>query len=245
MVKHPAPGRVKTRLAAAVGPRTAADLSRAFVRDLAARLATLPYAVTWAYWPRGASFRALLGRRPARWRCRLQRGRDLGERMAHAIRDELARGRGPVVVLGADAPHVSTAALAEAAARLTAGADLVLGPAIDGGYYLIGVKAWRQSLFRDIRWGSDGVFAATQRRARRLGLRTHLLPPTFDVDEGADLKRLAVLIARGAVDLPRTATILARLGSRLATLDRAAGAGGHSERVSDRRAVGGRSWKNG
>src|SRR5439155_774484 len=83
------------------------------------------------------------GRRPARWRCRLQRGRDLGERMAHAIRDELARGRGPVVVLGADAPHVSTAALAEAAARLTAGADLVLGPAIDGGYYLIGVKAWR------------------------------------------------------------------------------------------------------
>src|SRR5438552_1747885 len=120
-----------------------------------------------------------------------------------------------------------------------------LAAAVDGGYYLIGVKAWRQSLFRDIRWGSDGVFAATRRRARRLGLRTHLLPPTFDVDEGTDLKRLAVLLARGAVDLPRTATILARLGSRPATLDSAAGAGGHSKRVSDRRAVGGRSWKNG
>src|SRR2546430_14855497 len=95
MVKHPAPGRVKTRLAAAVGPRTAADLSRAFVRDLAARLATLPDALTWADWPRGAAFRAVLGRRPARRRCRPPRGRDLGERTAPAVPGPLARGGGP------------------------------------------------------------------------------------------------------------------------------------------------------
>src|SRR5438067_9025943 len=89
MAKHPMPGRVKTRLAAAIGAAAAAALSRAFIRDLATRLAALPYAVTWAYSPRGAPFRAVLGTLPAGWRCRLQRGQDLGERMANAIRDEL------------------------------------------------------------------------------------------------------------------------------------------------------------
>ena len=83
MAKHPAPGRAKTRLAAAIGAPAAVSLSRAFIRDLATRLAALPYAVTWAYWPRGVPFRALLGGLPAGWRCRLQRGRDLGERMTN------------------------------------------------------------------------------------------------------------------------------------------------------------------
>ena len=211
MAKHPAPGRVKTRLAAAIGAPAAVALSRAFIRDLAVRLAALPYAVTWAYWPRNVSFRALLGAQPAAWRCRLQRGRDLGERMANAIRDELARGSGPVLVIGADVPHVSAAALAEAAAALMSGSDLVLGPARDGGYYLIGVKAWRPALFSGVSWGSDVVFVTTRQRARLLGLRTHVLSPTFDVDERADLNRLRALVARGTLALPHTARVLARV----------------------------------
>jgi len=211
MAKHPAPGRAKTRLAAAIGAPAAVSLSRAFIRDLATRLAALPYAVTWAYWPRGVPFRALLGGLPAGWRCRLQRGRDLGERMTNAIRDELARGCGPVLVIGADVPHLSAAALAEAAAALTSGSDLVLGPAADGGYYLIGVTACRPALFSEMPWGSEAVFVTTRRRARRLGLRTHVLSPTFDIDEREDLDRLRALIARGALDLRHTARVLARL----------------------------------
>ena len=211
MAKHPAPGRAKTRLAAAIGAPAAVSLSRAFIRDLATRLAALPYAVTWAYWPRGVPFRALLGGLPAGWRCRLQRGRDLGERMTNAIRAELARGCGPVLVIGADVPHLSAAALAEAAAALTSGSDLVLGPAADGGYYLIGVTACRPALFSEMPWGSEAVFVTTRRRARRLGLRTHVLSPTFDVDEREDLDRLRALIARGALDLRHTARVLARL----------------------------------
>src|SRR5438128_12326394 len=105
MAKHPAPGRVKTRLAAAIGATAAAALSRAFIRDLATRLAALPYAVTWAYWPRGAPFRALLGGLPAGWRSRLPRGRDRRARTTNGIRDELACGRGPVLAIGAAAPH--------------------------------------------------------------------------------------------------------------------------------------------
>src|SRR5438093_1654313 len=211
MAKHPVPGRVKTRLAVAVGAAAAAALSRAFIRDLAARLAALPYAVTWAYWPRGSPFRALLGTLPAGWRCALQRGQDLGERMANAIRDELARGSSPVLVIGADVPHVRAAALAEAAAALTSGSDLVLGPAADGGYYLIGVKARRPALFSGMPWGTDTVFTATRQRARRLGIRTHVLAPIFDVDELEDLDRLRALVARGELDLRCTARLLTRV----------------------------------
>ncbi|TMB45096.1 MAG: glycosyltransferase [Deltaproteobacteria bacterium] len=211
MAKHPMPGRVKTRLAAAIGAAAAAALSRAFIRDLATRLAALPYAVTWAYSPRGAPFRAVLGTLPAGWRCRLQRGQDLGERMANAIRDELRRGAGPVLVIGADVPHVPAAALAEAAAALTSGCDLVLGPAADGGYYLIGVKARRPALFAGMPWGTDTVFTATRQRARRLGIRTHVLAPIFDVDELEDLDRLRALVARGELDLRCTARLLTRV----------------------------------
>src|SRR5205823_13822495 len=98
--KHPVPGRVKTRLAAALGADAACALYRAFVLDLAERLAALPYAVTWAYTPPDAPFAELL---PGA-RCRPQRGRDLGERLAAALADELAEGPGPVLAIGGDAP---------------------------------------------------------------------------------------------------------------------------------------------
>ena len=111
MAKHPVPGRVKTRLAAALGADTACALYRAFVLDLAERLGGLPYAVTWAYTPPDAPFAELL---PGA-RCRPQHGRDLGERLAAAIADELAEAPGAVLAIGADAPHVPAAALAEAA----------------------------------------------------------------------------------------------------------------------------------
>jgi uncharacterized protein len=204
MTKHPAPGRVKTRLAAALGPERAAALYEAFVLDLAERLAPLGWPVTWAYWPREAPFASIL---PGA-RCRAQEGRDLGERMSHAIAVELADGAGSVVVIGADAPHLDTSLLGEAAERLADDADLVLGPADDGGYYLIGLKAPAPALFAGIAWSTSGVLAATLARARVLGLQVHLLAPGFDVDEPADLERLRALLAVGAVRLPRTAGVL-------------------------------------
>src|SRR5262245_30673531 len=102
MAKHPAPGQVKTRLAAVLGEERACALYRAFVLDLAARLETLPYAVTWAYWPPAAPFPALL---PGR-RCQPQDGADLGERMAAAVAWAFVEGPSPVLVIGADMPHV-------------------------------------------------------------------------------------------------------------------------------------------
>jgi rSAM/selenodomain-associated transferase 1 len=204
MAKYPALGRVKTRLVTALGADGACALYRAFVLDLWDRLRGLPYPVTWAYWPPDAPFAELL---PGA-RCRPQAGGDLGERMAAGIASELSEGGGPVLVIGADVPHVPAASLAEAVAALAGGADVVLGPADDGGYYLIGVKAMVPALFRGIAWGTPEVLCATLARAQELGLATHRLPPDFDVDEPADVDRLRALIARGGLELPRTARLL-------------------------------------
>jgi len=210
MARHPVAGRVKTRLAAALGADAACALYRAFVLDLAERLGAMPYAVTWAYTPPDAPFPELL---PGAG-CRPQRGRDLGERLTGAIGEEFAAGPGPVIAIGADAPHIPAAALAEAAAALAHGADVVLGPAADGGYYLIGLGRPAPDLFAGIAWGTAGVLEATLARAGAAGLAPHLLPPSFDVDQPADLARLRALLARGEVSLPRTTGVMAGLDLR-------------------------------
>ena len=207
MAKYPEPGRVKTRLAAVLGDSRACGLYHAFILDLADRLARLPYEVIWAYDPAPAPFGSLL---PGA-RCIAQVGADLGARMAHAVAAAFAEESGPVMVLGADVPHVDAARLEEAAA-VTAG-RVVLGPADDGGYYLIGLARPAPELFVDVPWGGDGVLDATRAHAHHLGLETQLLPSTFDVDEAADLARLRALLDAGAVVLPRTAAVLASLCS--------------------------------
>jgi glycosyltransferase A (GT-A) superfamily protein (DUF2064 family) len=91
------------------------------------------------------------------------------------------------------------------------GADVVLGPSEDGGYYLVGMRRVVPELFRDVAWGSAAVYAETVRRCTALGLRRTDLLSAFDVDTGADLVRLAGLIRDGAVRLPRTEEALAAL----------------------------------
>jgi rSAM/selenodomain-associated transferase 1 len=204
MAKHPAAGRVKTRLAAALGPEVANALARAFIQDLAERLAQLPYPVTWTYWPPEADFSSLV---PGAC-CRPQRGEDLGARMADALAAAFAEGTEPVLVLGTDTPHVPGAVLAEAAAAL-ASSDLALGPAEDGGYYLIGLRRPAPPLFAGVEWGTPDVLGATLVRAREAGLRVHLLPADFDVDLPDDVARLWTLIERGEVQLTHTAAVLA------------------------------------
>ena len=211
LAKHPVAGAVKTRLARAVGPAAACALYRAFVRDLARRLARTGLVVWWAVTPAGAPLGRLVGSR----RVFGQRGRDLGARIHHALRRVRAEGSGAAIALGADAPHVPERELRRAVRALARGVDVVLGPARDGGYYLIGVRTPVRALFADIPWSTPRVLAATRRRCDALGLSRLELAPGFDVDEVADLVALRRVVRARPDELPHTRRALAAVSRRL------------------------------
>jgi len=121
---------------------------------------------------------------------RPQDGNDLGERLAEAFRREFQRAR-QVCAIGTDAPAVDRRVVERAFDELSAN-DLVLGPALDGGYYLIGATAYRPALFRDVPWSTERVMTATLARARALELRTATLEPLPDIDTVEDLERADV-----------------------------------------------------
>jgi rSAM/selenodomain-associated transferase 1 len=114
-----------------------------------------------------------------------QRGKDLGERMYTAIREGLASHRG-VILVGSDCPGVDAAYLRHAACALRE-APLVLGPATDGGYVLIGTRAIEAGIFRDIPWGTGEVYARTRAALQQTGTNWAELPPLTDIDRPDDL----------------------------------------------------------
>ena len=105
-----------------------------------------------------------------------QRGEDLGRRMEAAFGDAFARGAERVALIGTDVPRLSRALVIEALSALGS-RPVALGPATDGGYYLVALRERRPELFRGIEWGSGSVLAATLERCAALGLPVHLLPP--------------------------------------------------------------------
>jgi hypothetical protein len=209
MAKYPTAGQVKRRLAVTLGAASAAALYAAFVGDLDGRLRAAGMAATWACWPPGAPFSDLVGDAPLI----AQRGADLGARMAAAASEVLSRHGRPVVLLGADSPHLDLTVVAAAGAALSHGeAEVVIGPAADGGYYLLGVRRLVPELFRDVAWGTSTVLSETVARLEEARVPYRLLAPGFDVDTLDDVRRLAALVRAGSIILPRTAGVLARLG---------------------------------
>jgi uncharacterized protein len=206
----PMPGRVKTRLAAAIGAEGAARLYAAFLADLARALPDPRWALRWWVAPPADGFAAQLGVDPGA--CREQRGRDLGERMRCAFASARAEGFARCVLVGSDTPQLHAGVVAEAFGGLDE-ADVVLGPAEDGGYYLIGLRE-PHDVFRGVAWSTPTVLDRTLARVRSLALRLKLLATRFDVDEAADLDRLRTLLASpdGATAMPATAAVLATLG---------------------------------
>jgi len=195
MARYPVPGATKTRLAATMGTHTAARLSRAFVLDLEDRLRSLAVEVRWFYSPPERDFASLL-RRPAR--CAPQAGGDLGTRMRDVFERLFAEGYQRAVMIGSDAPHIDLAVVQRAYEEL-APDRVVLGPSLDGGYYLIGL-AGPHDVFTGIPWSTPTVLQRSRDRAQTLGLGVRLLPPTFDIDEAADLARLLQVLAKHGPD---------------------------------------------
>jgi rSAM/selenodomain-associated transferase 1 len=186
--KWPQPGQVKTRLAAATSPAWAAGVALAFLRDAVYRLCAIDAHKILAFDPAGAydSFHSLaighFGLRP-------QGDGDLGRRLDTFLREALADGAERVVVVGTDSPTLPSAFIAAAFDELGR-ADVVLGPATDGGYYLIGCARRVPPLFDGIAWSTSDVTAATVARVRQAGLRLALLPPWYDVDTLDDWRML-------------------------------------------------------
>lgn len=188
--KAPVPGRVKTRLAAVIGPEAAARWYTQSLRVVFRRTAHA--------WPEverilfydpptaAAAFDAIAHTPEHRTP---QRGTDLGARMAAALHYCFDCGKERPVLIGTDAPSMPVEYVEQAWTAL-ATCDVAIGPATDGGYYLIGTRDPQPRLFEDIPWSTSAVFSATLERAAALGLHVHRLPEWFDVDTAEDLAAL-------------------------------------------------------
>ncbi|MCA1668772.1 MAG: glycosyltransferase, partial [Thermomicrobia bacterium] len=130
---------------------------------------------------------------------------DVGMAMCHAIACALDDRATQVVLIGSDLPSLPPAYIAQAFARLDDGAEVVLGPAEDGGYYLIAAATPHPALFADIPWSTNAVFARTVERVAACGLTLATLPPWYDIDGMADLRRCMDDLAAHP-DHPATAT---------------------------------------
>jgi uncharacterized protein len=184
LAKAPVPGFSKTRLIPAIGAHAAAVLQerlteRAVANAIAANVG--PVTLWCAPDPSHPSF-VDLARRSSISLKRQPEG-DLGARML------AASGNGPTLVIGSDCPALTPQHLRDAAKAL-AGADVVLIPAEDGGYVLIGTRAPYPDLFTGITWGTDTVLAETRKRIAALGLKAVELSPLWDVDSESDLARM-------------------------------------------------------
>jgi uncharacterized protein len=211
--KPPRPGRVKTRLIGELSAEQAAELHAAFLGDVEASLRRGRFGlrIAWALEagepvPAGVSETAADGIR--------QRGEDLGARLYDGLW-RTADGFELVAAVGSDAPELRPEIVEDAFARLAAGADVVVGPTPDGGYYLIGLRreTLRRELFDGIAWSTDSVLDQTRARCRELGLALELLPEIEDVDVAEDLRRLARRLSAAAEGgPPRTRALLAAWG---------------------------------
>ena len=180
MVKAPRAGTVKTRLARVLGDGPACEAYKELVGCLLNNLAALPGVEL-----RFAPDDALNEIKPwlvSDWSGLSQGGGDLGQRLARAVQQSFAQDPVRLVIVGSDCPWVGVEDIRAAWGHL-ADHDLVIGPARDGGYWLIGMNHPHTSLFEGIAWSSERVLQQTLDRARELGLRTHCLRTLSDVDE--------------------------------------------------------------
>lgn len=183
--KSPEPGRVKTRLARVMGPARAAELYRRMGRRVVDQLRGGDYRIVVCFDPPDAerAVRRWLGADSLSFRP--QSPGDLGERMVRAFEGAFRRAE-EVCVVGTDAPSVDRTVISRAFRELER-VDVVLGPARDGGYYLMALKRPIPALFRDVPWSTDAVLEVTLERARELGLAVAQLEERSDVDTVEDL----------------------------------------------------------
>jgi rSAM/selenodomain-associated transferase 2/rSAM/selenodomain-associated transferase 1 len=184
--RYPEPGNTKTRLIPALGTQGAADLQREMTEATIQTASALDSTRITVAYEGGDSAKM------AEWlgenvNLVSQEGRDLGEKMSNAFRHSFANGEDRAVIIGTDCPGLTVAIMERAFASL-ADNDLVIGPATDGGYYLIGLAQETPALFSGVSWGTERVFAQTREIAKSHGLQLATLPQLTDIDRPEDLE---------------------------------------------------------
>jgi len=186
LLKAPRLGHVKTRLAATLGDSAATAVYRQMVEK---QLAAIPeeWPVTVYYTPDDsqAEFASWLGPNRPQLRLAAQAGGDLGSRLFAAFATEFCHGAPTVLAVGGDCPALDQSMLQQAHQALTK-VDAVLGPASDGGYYLLGLKEPCPELFQGISWSTPEVLVETREQLKRKGLSFSELPVLSDVDTAED-----------------------------------------------------------
>jgi rSAM/selenodomain-associated transferase 1 len=210
-VRYPEAGKVKSRLARDLGGEFVADLYGKFVDDILDAVNSPRHSLRIAFDPpeRSGAMRDRFG---SAYEYRPQIGDGLGERMENAFRQIFAEGFGSVLLMGSDCPEITGGIIEDAFCALETGHDAVLGPALDGGYYLIGFKAamFQPGVFRGIAWGGARVLDDTMELLRERNCRIHLSALRRDVDDKDDLLDLMVRHASTPFDNSRTMAFLRR-----------------------------------
>ncbi len=181
LMKYPWPGKVKTRLAKDLGPVKAAlaymRMADTIFRNVSQNGGSYEVEVFYSPETMRRGFEGWLGTRELT----PQEGRDIGEIMCNALTCMFDSGATKAAVIGADIPGLSADIIKQAFLKLD-DSDVVIGPAWDGGYYLIGMKSPHPDIFRDIRWSTEEVLRETAAVIERIGLRCETLEPLSDVD---------------------------------------------------------------
>ena len=180
---------VKTRLAADVGDQRALEVYRALGSRVVRQIAPVSSITVWYDPPDGGDeIRSWLGE----FTYLPQPRGDLGARLAFAFAEHFSRmPTEPAIAIGTDAPGVDADVISRALRALRS-AEVVIGPASDGGYYLIGLTRHRPELFHDVPWGTEGVFRATTAGCAAIGVVPDILPELRDVDRVEDLTALGL-----------------------------------------------------
>ncbi|TAE57163.1 MAG: glycosyltransferase [Nostocales cyanobacterium] len=186
--RYPETGRTKTRLIPALGDVGAASLQKQMTEYTVSQVRKIQKtsAITVEVRFSGGNYELMQNWLGTDLVYETQGEGDLGERMLRSLTDAFANSAEQVIIIGTDCPDLDRQILTSALAKLQT-CDLVLGPAIDGGYYLIGLSCIVPELFSGIDWGTDKVFSQTSEIAAKLRLSSEYLPKLADIDRPEDL----------------------------------------------------------
>jgi hypothetical protein len=183
--KYPEPGKVKTRLAKHIGAEKAASFYQRITEYVLKRTAPLDFSyIRIVFYTPDSEKQRFADWLPNEilW---CQTGSDVGERMQNALQEMFDNGAEKAIVVGADIPGLNRGIIVHAFEKLD-NSDIVIGPARDGGYYLIGMKSPYPEIFRNIAWGTAEVFKETILKFDKMGLSFSMAPKLFDVDRLED-----------------------------------------------------------